>query len=226
MRVRMRLPKVFVGHPFRQRFPVRKFRKFFKDLPFSVVYANSDIETKHLLQILKKNIKDADYSLFDLSGWNPNVTLELGLAEGLGKKAIKKYFILLNTRRGSEAPADVRGIQRLEYSRYDYSPEKGLGDCLITILRRENWVKKIVTELQKQISEAIKYDNCLLISLRIIAHMRDYDKITNDNLKTIIRGTRLRRDVVDKVLCILQDMSFIKKGRGRGVYHRKKKFFG
>lgn len=225
MKVRMRLPKVFVGHPFRQRFPVRKFRKFFKDLPFIVIYANTDIETKHLLQILKKNIHEADYSLFDLSSWNPNVTLELGLSEGLSKKTMKKYYILLNNRRGADVPADVRGIQRLEYSCYDYSLEKGLGDCLITVLKTEVWVKKIIIGLKRKMEDDKKLEKCLYLSLRVIAHMRDYEKLTTENLKTITRGTRLRKDIVSRVLDCLAELKFIKKGMRRGVYYRRKKFF-
>lgn len=225
MKVRKRLPKVFVGHPFRQRFPVRKFRKFFKDLPFVVIYANADIETKHLLQILKKNVNNADYSIFDLSSWNPNVTLELGLSEGIGKRATKKYYILLNTRRGSEVPSDVRGIQRLEYSRYDYTPEKGLGDCLIAILKTERWVKSIESELRRKISDSNKTEKCLLLSLRVIAHIRDYEKLTTENLQRLIRGTRLRKEVTVKVLSILENLRFVRKGRG-STYFRRKTFFG
>src|SRR5207249_4689680 len=124
--VRTRMPTVFVGHPFANRFATKKFRKLFKELPFKVIYGNTDIQTEHLLDIMKRYINDSDYSIFDLSDWNPNVALELGLPEGLRKKALKQYYILLNTRRSNEVPSDIRGLQRLEYTRYDYKPEEGL----------------------------------------------------------------------------------------------------
>lgn len=137
------MPNVFVGHPFAGRFAVKKFRTIFRGLPFNVIYGNTDLQTRHLLTIMKSNIARADYSIFDLSNWNPNVALELGLAEGLKKKPAKNYYILLNTRRSKEVPSDIRGIQRLEYTSYDFKHEVGLGDQLVSyVLAKEYWVKK------------------------------------------------------------------------------------
>ncbi|QAT17486.1 hypothetical protein BU251_07045 [Candidatus Velamenicoccus archaeovorus] len=191
---------------------MNKVRKLFKDLPFNVVYANTDIETKHLLQILKKHINEADYSIFDLSSWNPNVTLELGLSEGIRKISNKKYYILLNTKRALEVPADIRGIQRLEYSRYDYSIDKGLGDCLITILKSEAWVKNIHLGLKRKLGDESKIEKALYLSLRIIAHMRDFEKLTPDNLKSLSRGTRLREEVRKKNTRVSPGSRFYTKG--------------
>ena len=139
-RVRTRFPSVFVGHPFGGRFATNKFRRIFQDLPFKVVYGNTDLQTKHLLSIMKGNIAKSDFSVFDLSNWNPNVALELGIAEGLKRKPGKDYYILLNTRRSREVPADIRGIQRLEYTSYDFKRQSGLGDQLVQfILAMGNW---------------------------------------------------------------------------------------
>mgnify|MGYP001589022757 CR=1 FL=1 len=96
-RVRTRFPTVFVGHPFGNRFATKKFRTLFVELPFRVIYGNTDVQTQHLLTIMKTNIKKSDFSIFDLSDWNPNVSMELGLAEGLKKRPMKPYYILLNT---------------------------------------------------------------------------------------------------------------------------------
>lgn len=89
------MPNVFVGHPFAGRFPAKKFRGIFKALPFKVIYGNTDLQTEHLLAIMKNNIAKSDFSIFDLSNWNSNVALELGLAEGLKKKPGKTYYILI-----------------------------------------------------------------------------------------------------------------------------------
>jgi hypothetical protein len=111
--VRTRLPDVFVGHPFANNFSVKKFRGIFRSLPFNVIYGNTDLQTKHLLAIMKGNITKSDFSIFDLSDWNPNVALELGLSEGLKKKVGKDYYILLNTRRSGDVPSDIRGVAEL-----------------------------------------------------------------------------------------------------------------
>lgn len=198
-KVRTRMPKVFVGHRFAGRFPVSKFRGIFKELPFSVVYGDTHLQTRHLLMIMKSNIVKSDYAIFDLSDWNPNVALELGLAEGLKRKPGKNYYILLNTRRSQEVPSDIRGLQRLEYTSYDFKPGGGLGDQLIEhILSKEYWIKKLWKAIPERERNAKKKR---LLALRILAHLRDHEKLTMDNLKTLSKGTRLqdkvRRDVVE-----------------------------
>jgi len=221
-RVRTRMPKVFVGHPFGGRFPTKKFRGIFKSLPFSVIYGNTDLQTRHLLTIMKSNISKSDFSIFDLSNWNPNVALELGLAEGLKKKANKNYYILLNTRRSKEVPSDIRGIQRLEYTSYDFKPEVGLGDQLVQyILSKEYWAKKA----WKEISSSEKGEKQRLLVLRILAHFREHEKLTPDNLRTLLRGTRLRKADLEDVLGILRSQKLIKKGKRKQVFLLRKRIF-
>lgn len=221
-RVRTRMPNVFVGHPFAGRFAVSKFRAIFKELPFKVIYGNTDLQTKHLLSIMKGNISKADFSIFDLSDWNPNVALELGLAEGLKKIPGKEYYIVLNTRRSSDVPSDIRGLQRLEYTSYDFKQEVGLGDLLIRyILSKEYWIKKI----WKDIPDSQKGRKQRILSMRILAHLRDHEKLTIDNLRTLRRGTRLRDSDCGAVIDVLVKHKLIRKAarvevytRGRNIY--------
>lgn len=60
-------------------------------------------------------IERARFSLFDITQWNPNVTLELGIAMGKGVP----YYLLFNRASGDDdVPADLRGLGRLEYGSY------------------------------------------------------------------------------------------------------------
>jgi len=221
-RIRTRLPKVFVGHPFGGRFAVSKFRRLFRELPFVVIYGDTHLQTKHLLQIMKQNINQSDFSIFDLSGWNSNVALELGLAEGLKRNAEKEYFILLNTRRSKEVPSDIRGLQRLEYTSYDYKPQSGLGDVLLKgILAKEYWIKTI----KKHFSNDSDMDKKLLLAVKILAHLRDHEKLTRENVKSLVRGTRLRESKRDSVLLVLKTLKLIKNSFGGNVYELRKKIF-
>jgi hypothetical protein len=70
--------------------------------------------SQHIFTKIFNYIRDHDISLFDITGWNPNVALELGLAVGMSKR----YFILLNTHMdpNKEAPSDIRGIDRIQYA--------------------------------------------------------------------------------------------------------------
>jgi DNA-binding transcriptional ArsR family regulator len=209
------MPNVFVGHPFAGRFAVKKFRSIFRGLPFNVIYGNTDLQTRHLLTIMKSNIAKSDFSIFDLSNWNPNVALELGLAEGLKKKAAKNYYILLNTRRSSEVPSDIRGIQRLEYTSYDFKPEVGLGDQLMSyVLAKEYWVKRI----WKAIPDAEKGPKKRIMALRILAHVRDHEKLTPDNVRSIAKGTRLREADRSHVLDALNDLGLLKRSKRGNTY--------
>lgn len=222
MKVRTRMPRVFVGHPFAGRFPVSRFRGIFKDLPFKVIYGNTDLQTQHLLAIMKRNIGKSDFSIFDLSNWNPNVALELGLAEGLKTRSAKNYYIVLNTRRSSEVPSDIRGIQRLEYTSYDFKRAAGLGDALIDyILSKEYWVKRI----WKAIPDTGNGRKMRTMALRVLAHFRDHDRLTGDNLRAVAQGTRLRQKDRDQVVTVLRNLKLLRKVRDAESYTCPRKLY-
>jgi len=221
-RVRTRFPSVFVGHPFGGRFATKKFRRIFQDLPFKVVYGNTDLQTKHLLSIMKGNIGKSDFSIFDLSDWNPNVALELGMAEGLKRKPDKDYYILLNTRRSREVPADIRGIQRLEYTSYDFKHQSGLGDQLVEfILAKEYWIKKIWRDIPAPGNGEKKRR----LALRILSHLRDHEKLTPENVVSLSRGTRLRQADRIEVIQILYGHKLLQKLRNSAAYKRGRQLF-
>ncbi len=164
----------------------------------------------------------SDFSIFDLSGWNPNVALELGCAEGLKRNSAKDYYMLLNSRRSTEVPSDIRGLQRLEYTSYDYKPATGLGDALVNqILSKEYWVKKI----WREISGTDKAEKKKLLALRILAHLRDHEKLSPDNLKSLVRGTRLRKTDSDRVLSALQKHRLIRRIGRTNVFRQWRNLF-
>ena len=67
-----------------------------------------------LLEKIKAGIDNASACFFDISiDSKPNVFIELGYALGQGKTC----FILC--RRGSNVPADLQGLERIEYSSYN-----------------------------------------------------------------------------------------------------------
>lgn len=221
-RVRSMMPKVFVGHPFGGKFAVKKFRGLFKELPFAVQYGNTDIQTKHILAIMKEQINKSDFSIFDLSDWNSNVALELGLAEGLRRKSSKKYFILLNTRRSKNVPSDIQGLQRIEYTSYDYKKNSGLGYQLVfSILGKESLVKKI-----HGILVGHKYvEKKMQLALKILGHLRDHERLNHDNIKALARGLRLRQNDTEDVLQALESQKIVKKIKGSKIYMKKRQVF-
>ena len=221
-RVRTRFPSVFVGHPFAGRFAVKKFRRILQELPFKVIYGNTDLQTQHLLSIMKSNIGKSDFSIFDLSDWNPNVALELGISEGLKHRPGKDYYILLNTKRSREVPADIRGIQRIEYTSYDFKRQAGLGDQLVQyILAKEYWIKRV----WKDIPVAGKGEKKRLLALRILSHLRDYEKLTSENLVSLSKGSRLRKGDSQEVINVLRKHKLLRKLRNATAYKRGRQLF-
>jgi hypothetical protein len=109
--------KVFVACPY-TLFPLDDYKAVFTKVSRSYnvefIFANEIITNKHVLAKIEGYVDSANFSLFDITGWNPNVTLELGIAVGRRKK----YFLLLNQKieAHKDVPSDIKGIDRIEYT--------------------------------------------------------------------------------------------------------------
>jgi hypothetical protein len=91
------------------------------------VFADEKITSLHILQKIANYIRSSRFGIYDISGWNANVTLELGLAFGLNERA----FIAIDPAKThiDEVPSDLRGIDRIQYSSYSELQE-GLAKLL------------------------------------------------------------------------------------------------
>ncbi len=61
-------------------------------------------------------IVDSQFGIFDITNWNPNVSLEVGLALGLRERV----FIAFDPTKTdlTDVPTDLRGRDRIEYASY------------------------------------------------------------------------------------------------------------
>jgi predicted nucleotide-binding protein len=110
-------PQIFVAYPY--SFSKADYRRAFKDVAkaygVKFVYADEKITNKHILEKIEGMIEDAEFSIFDVTSWNANVALELGIARGNGQD----YYILFNPDSDkADVPADLGGIDRLQYTDY------------------------------------------------------------------------------------------------------------
>jgi nucleoside 2-deoxyribosyltransferase len=80
------------------------------------------IESRPIAEKVRRQIREADLVLADLTGANPNVFYELGLAD-----ALDKPMFLLTQDDMQHVPVDVR---HLELIRYSLDDEKSLRDKL------------------------------------------------------------------------------------------------
>ncbi|NRT58655.1 hypothetical protein [Sphaerotilus uruguayifluvii] len=108
--------QVFVAYAY-GLYDKRDYRKVFSSLEkvFGVrfIFADEKITNMHILQKILSYIRSSDFSIFDISAWNPNVTLELGIALALSEN----WYICFNPSQTnlSEVPSDIRGIDRIQY---------------------------------------------------------------------------------------------------------------
>ncbi|MCC6738244.1 MAG: hypothetical protein IT452_04300 [Planctomycetia bacterium] len=193
-----KLPSVFVGCPYGSGFPFKAFQGALERIPFRWYYADTHLSTKHLLGILRTYIKAVDYCIFDISLWNPNVALELGLAEGLGVD----YYILLNRKLSKGVPADIQGLQRIEYSDPKSLGPDGLVPSLVRYLVREHTHPRNIYEALGGQNREMKY----LFALAALSHLRDNSRLTLHDVKLLSRGTYLRQEAQDQVLNTLVDL--------------------
>jgi len=111
--------QIFVAYPY-TLYDTSDYRKPYKELAkaFNVqfVFADEKITTLHILQKIADYIRSSRCGIYDISGWNANVTLELGLAYGMNEKA----YVISNPKQhpAGEVPSDLRGLDRMQYSSF------------------------------------------------------------------------------------------------------------
>ena len=108
---------IFVGHPYK-KFNTDDFRstlnKNRRRHSCKFEFADEKITSDFLLDKLSNMIENSAFCIFDITNWNPNVTLELGIARGLKKRF---YIVQDTTRKKSpDAPSDIKGLDRVDYS--------------------------------------------------------------------------------------------------------------
>lgn len=111
--------QIFVAYAY-NLYDKRDYRKVFSALEkaFGVqfIFADEKITNMHILQKIISYIRGSDFSIFDISAWNPNVTLELGIALATSDD----WYICFNPEKTdvSEVPSDIRGIDRIQYKSF------------------------------------------------------------------------------------------------------------
>jgi hypothetical protein len=149
--------QVFVAYSYKL-YPKADYRKVYNELSkafnVEVVFADEKITNLHILQKIANYIRSSRFGIYDISGWNPNVTLELGLAFGLNEKA----YIAIDPSKTdiSEVPSDLRGMDRIQYGSYA-ELQDGLGRLLSQELPvpRTHDVENQLLQLREQATKLI-----------------------------------------------------------------------
>lgn len=129
--------QVFVAYSYRL-YPKDDYRKVYKGLEeiydVTFIFADEKITNMHIMKKIETFIRGSDFSIFDISGWNPNVTLELGFAMAVGDQ----WYIAIDPSKTevNEVPSDLRGLDRIQYGSYTALSEK------LSILLEQRYPKR------------------------------------------------------------------------------------
>lgn len=113
--------QIFVAYPwslYKDRTSYkRSYTTMQSALDVKFIFAEQRVSTGTILEKIIEMIESAAFGIYDVSQWNANVTLEYGVARGLGSKA----FIAFNPDKTnlSDVPSDVKGYDRLQYRDLD-----------------------------------------------------------------------------------------------------------
>lgn len=106
----------FVAHEFsiQEKDDLREaIEKAFEGTGMYAYYADVEVRNTHILSKIKEKILTTQFGIYDISNPSkPNVFIELGLAMG----AEKTFYIIC--RKGTTIPADLAGLDRIEYESY------------------------------------------------------------------------------------------------------------
>lgn len=143
--------QVFVAYAY-NLYDKRDYRKVFASLEnaygVKFIFADEKITNMHILQKIISYIKASDFSLFDISGWNPNVTLELGVAIAHSDN----WYICFNPEKTpvDDVPSDIKGMDRIQYKSFSELEEK------LTALLEQRYPREMRQPLDDYISALLK----------------------------------------------------------------------
>jgi hypothetical protein len=130
--------QIFVAYPYKL-YDKRDYRRVYTDIgkafKIEFVFADEKITDLHILQKIHNYIRESSFSIYDISGWNPNVTLELGIGLGLNERS----YIAYNPEKTpvEDVPSDLRGVDRIQYTSFS-----GLEDSITKLVSQEYSIDK------------------------------------------------------------------------------------
>lgn len=173
------------------------------------VFADAKITQDTLLNKIVHHIRTADCGLYDITFWNPNVLLELGIAVGMDKPRHllfnpnadqQSLWKFLGVKQGgSRIPSDLEGYERVEYT-----------DMRTLVSGLERWIAS--QKLHNNPNQAGHWTN---LKDRVDTTIRD-----NPGLLVGEIGSRLGLEIPAVQIAIrhlVKQGTVVKNGRGPGT---------
>ncbi len=206
------------GHPIRRHYDKLK-REVEKETPLHIVLADTTAvsSTDYLLEHITSLIRDSAGCIFDVTGGNPNVSLEVGIAH-----ALPADFILAFYTRKARSPAekalaeqgetkpiisDLQGRNRIEYKQFAALKSQLLDRYLTRLPYYQRWLR-----FKKSNSSYEKY------ALRVFDEIRDSGRTLTSRASVVLSGSGITTSDFAKALT-KERLVTIKSGRQGGWYY-------
>jgi hypothetical protein len=222
-----KIQQVFIGCPFlntiRKNYDSLK-RDVEKETPLHVVLADTTAisSTDYLLEHITNLIRESAGCVFDVTGGNPNVSLEVGIAHALPAD----FLLTVKIRKprtqkkaendlekvGEVKPiiSDLQGRNRVEYKTYPTLKEQLLKRYLANLPYMKRW-----NGWKKRHASYVKY------ALQVFDEIRTSGRTVRPRVIVILDGTGIQPDVFLKSLSDAKLLT-IKPGRAGGIYYPAK----
>ncbi len=130
----------------------RAYTNIERALTVKFVFAEERVTTGTVLEKIIVMIENAAFGIYDVSSWNANVTLEYGVARGLGSDA----YIAFNPDKTdpNDVPSDVRGYDRLQYRDLD-ELQRAVEDLVVQVLGTGTHTPDPMEEERQRVLRAI-----------------------------------------------------------------------
>lgn len=143
---------VFLGYPYTPAIPAADYKAVVKsleqELPVRFWYFLDEVTTDEMMRKVWRAILRADLAFFDVSGGNPNVAFELGLAAA----ANKRCMTLL--KAGAANPLGAADLGYAERSEYDSATT--LKERLRSIVNAKSSAMKLLNDLSYELYDSSK----------------------------------------------------------------------
>ncbi len=213
--------QVFVGCPFLHA--VRKNYDRLKseleaETPLHIVLADTAAvsSTDYLLEHITNLIRESAACLFDATGGNPNVSLEVGIAHTMPadfllalytRKARAQQTFEKELRQAGEVKAiisDLQGKNRVEYKTYAVLKEQVLTRFLSRLPYMKRW-----NDFKKGNSSLVKH------ALQVFEDLRPSGRSLRTRVIAALDGTGISADDLLRAL-VTAKLITVKRGRGGG----------
>ncbi len=176
--------KAFVLMPFQE--PLNSyypavFKPALEEAGFEVARADDLFNPRPIILDIQKSIVDAHLILCDMSGKNPNVFYELGLAHAIGKP------VILVSRKEDDIPFDLRHVRIILYDYTIAKWEEKLRNAIAAAAKsvendEEVWPPSILPKTQASSSPRSISETAIFLLKKVDAFYEDVQKIPNHEI--------------------------------------------